>query len=63
MDIALKDKVAIVEAIETDFEDRVHVAVTIIDDPGRDLGLGRYPGHRFFFSPDEVERCGDGVGS
>ena len=63
MDIALKDKVAIVEAIETDFEDRVHVAVTIIDDPGRDLGLGRYPGHRFFFSPDEVERCGDGVES
>jgi hypothetical protein len=63
MDIALKDKVAIVEAIETDFEDRVHVAVTLIDDPGRDLGLGRYPGHRFFFSPDEVERCGDGVGS
>jgi hypothetical protein len=63
MDIALKDKVAIVEGIETDFEDRVHVAVTIIDDPGRDLGLGRYPGHRFFFSPDEVERCGDGVES
>lgn len=63
MDLALKDKVAIVEAIEKDFEDRVHVAVTLLDDPGRDLGLGRFPGHRFFFSPDEVERCGGGAGS
>ena len=25
------------------------------DDPGRDLGERRQPGHRFFFSPDEVE--------
>lgn len=55
MDLALKDKAAVVEAIETDFEDRVHVAVTLLDDPGRDLGLGRYPGHRFFFAPEEVE--------
>jgi hydrogenase maturation protease len=55
MDIVLAGKVAIVEAIERDFEDRVHVAVTIEDDPGRDLGLGRFPGHRFFFSADELE--------
>ena len=32
----------------------VHVAVTLDDDPGRDLGE-RALGHRFFFSPDEVE--------
>jgi hypothetical protein len=25
------------------------------DDPGRDLGLLRQPGHRFFFAPEEVE--------
>jgi hypothetical protein len=25
------------------------------DDPGRDLGMLRQPGHRFFFSPSEVE--------
>ena len=25
------------------------------NDPGRDLGLLRQPGHRFFFDPDEVE--------
>jgi hypothetical protein len=55
MDIALKGKVAVVEAIERDFDDRVHLAVVLEDDPGRDLGLLRQPGHRFFFSPEEVE--------
>ena len=55
MDIALKGKVAVVEAIERDFEDQVHLAVVIEDDPGRDLGMMRQPGHRFFFSPEEVE--------
>lgn len=55
MDMALKGKVAIVEAIERDFEDRVHLAVVLEDDPGRDLGMLRQPGHRFFFSPEEVE--------
>jgi len=55
MDMALKGKVALVEAIERDFDDRIHVAVVLEDDPGRDLGLLRQPGHRFFFSPEEVE--------
>ena len=32
-----------------------HLAVVLDDDPGRDLGLLRQPGHRFFFSPAEVE--------
>ena len=32
-----------------------HVAVTLDDDPGRDLGEARFLGHRFFFRPDEVE--------
>ncbi len=54
-DMALKSKVAIVEAIERDFEDRLHLAVVLEDDPGRDLGMLRQPGHRFFFSPEEVE--------
>ena len=57
MDIVLAGKIAIVEAIERDFEDRVHVAVVVADDPGRDFGLARLPGHRFFFAPEEVERC------
>lgn len=55
MDMALKGKVALVEGIERDFDDRVHLAVVLEDDPGRDLGLLRQPGHRFFFSPEEVE--------
>ncbi len=58
MDLALNGKTAIVEAIERDFEDRVHIAVAVDDDPGRDLGLARMPGHRFFFSPQEVELLG-----
>jgi len=55
MDMALKGKIAIVEAIECDFEDQIHLAVVLEDDPGRDLGMLRQPGHRFFFSPAEVE--------
>jgi hypothetical protein len=55
MDIAMKGKIAMIEAIERDFEDQVHLAVVLEDDPGRDLGMQRQPGHRFFFSPQEVE--------
>jgi hydrogenase maturation protease len=55
MDMALAGKTAIVEGIDRDFEDHVYVAVAVDDDPGRDLGLERMPGHRFFFSPEEVE--------
>ena len=54
MDIALAGKVAFVEGIEQDFEDRIYIAVTLEDDPGRDLGGDRILGHRFFFSPEEV---------
>jgi hypothetical protein len=59
MDLALAGKVAFVEAIEQDFEDRVHLVVTVEDDPGRDLGQERQIGHRFFFAPEEVEWLGD----
>jgi hypothetical protein len=55
MDLVLKDRVAVIEAIECDFEDHVHLAVTIADDPGREMGFGHMPGHRFFFGPDEVQ--------
>ncbi len=55
MDIALKGKVAFVESIEQDYEDRIYIAVTLEDDPGRDLGGDRILGHRFFFSPEEIE--------
>jgi len=54
MDLALAGKVAFIEGIEQDYEDRIYLAVTVEDDPGRDLGEDRVLGHRFFFSPEEV---------
>jgi hypothetical protein len=55
MDLALAGKVAFIEAIEQDYEDRIYLAVTLEDDPGRDLGEDRSVlGHRFFFFPEEV---------
>ena len=44
-----------IECIEQDYEGKFHFAVVLDDDPGRDMGLLRQPGHRFFFDPDEVE--------
>lgn len=62
LDLALAGQAARIEALEHDLESGVHVAVTLDADPGRDLGEGRYPGHRFFFAPDEVEAInGDGT--
>jgi hypothetical protein len=55
LDIALEGKRAVIEAIEQDFEGRVYLAVTVDDDPGRDFGEQRQPGHRFFFGVEEVE--------
>ncbi|HVM46823.1 MAG TPA: hypothetical protein VMU04_02300 [Candidatus Acidoferrum sp.] len=55
IDLALKDRVAIIEAVEQDLEKRVHLAVVPEDDPGKDLGLLRQPGHRFFYGLDEIE--------
>ena len=55
MDIALAGKAAFIEGIEQDYEDRIYIAVTLEDDPGRDLGEDRFLGHRFFFSPEEIE--------
>jgi hypothetical protein len=55
MDLALKGKVAFVEEMEQDYEGKIYIAVTLEDDPGRDLGGDRILGHRFFFSPEEIE--------
>src|SRR5690349_20506289 len=54
-DLALAGKVATIESIEQDYENKVYLAVILDDDPGRDLGLLRQPGHRFFFTTEEVE--------
>jgi hypothetical protein len=55
LDLVLAGKAATVASVETDFEGNTHVAVTVDDDPGRDLGATGMPGHRFFFRPDELE--------
>lgn len=54
-DILLTGEVATVESIEQDFEDQIHVAVTIDADPGRELGQARQIAHRFFYGADEIE--------
>jgi len=58
LDLALAGQVAQIESIEQDYDGRVHLAVVLENDPGRDLGQLRQPGHRFFFSPEEVEPLG-----
>ena len=60
LDIALRGQIATVEAIEEDYEGAQHVCVVPEVDPGRDLGLMRQPGHRFFFTPAEVEPIDQG---
>jgi hydrogenase maturation protease len=54
-DIALSGKIAAIESIEQDYEGKLHVCVVLEDDPGRDIGLMRQPGHRFFFATSELE--------
>jgi hypothetical protein len=54
-DMAVTGKIAIIESIEQDAEDKMHLALVLEDDPGKDLGFMRQPGHRFFYGTDEVE--------
>lgn len=58
-DVVLAGRLAVVEAIEQDTDGNVQLAIIVEDDPGRDLGARRRPGHRFFFAPEEVEPLGD----
>jgi hydrogenase maturation protease len=55
LDIALRGQIATIESIEQDYEGKAHICVVLDDDPGRDMGLLRQPGHRFFFDAAEVE--------
>ena len=52
---AMAGMVATVEAIHEDLDGKVHLAVTLEDDPGQALGEDRRPGHR---EPD-VDRLRD----
>ncbi len=55
MDMILAGKVAVIESVEQDVEGAIHFALVMDDDPGRDIGYARMPGHRFFYGIDEVE--------
>ena len=55
MDMILAGKIGLIEAIEQDAEGGVHLAIVLEEDPGRDLGMMRQPGHRFFYTLDEIE--------
>lgn len=57
-DIALAGKMAVVEKVEQDYEGRIQLAVTVEEDPGREMADLPVLGHRFFFSPEEVEVLG-----
>ena len=52
-DMFLADRVAVVEAVLRDVEDRAYLAVSLRDDPARDLK--RDHGRFLYFAPDEVE--------
>ena len=53
-DLLLAGHTATIEAIEQDYEDRIYLAVVVDDDPGKEFGMMRKPGHRFFYAPSEV---------
>ena len=55
IDMLMAGKTAIIEAVEQDVERKIHLAVVLENDPGKDLGMMRQPGHRFFYGIDEVE--------
>ncbi len=61
-DLMLSGQTAVVASIEQDYENRLHVSVVLEDDPGRDAGFMKQPGHRFFFAPEEVEPLENGAG-
>jgi hydrogenase maturation protease len=54
-DVALAGRTAVVEELLAGVDGGIQLAVTVEDDPGRDLGEARQIGHRFFFRPEEVE--------
>lgn len=52
MDMIMDNKIATIEIIYTDYDDGIHIAVTIDDDPGQEMKreLGLY----LYFSTDEI---------
>ena len=55
LDLALAGKIAVIEAIEQDYEGQAHVAVVVEDDPGKDF-VGRTLANRL--KPLRMIGCG-----
>jgi len=65
VEATLAGRVATIAVIEQDYQDRIHLAVTIDDDDDSnraetDLGAMGKIAHRFYFDLDEVEPLGQG---
>jgi hydrogenase maturation protease len=54
-DMAIAGRSGSVESVDQDLDGHFMVSVVLDDDPGGELGHQRQPGHRFFFSPEELE--------
>jgi hydrogenase maturation protease len=63
LDMALAGRAAVIEGIEYDDRGTAHVAVTLEDDPGRDLAGTRHPTRRYLFAPQEIEPADDSSAS
>lgn len=59
-DLALAGRTAEIDSVEEDMEGRIHVAVLLDGDMGRDFTTSL--GHRFFFSPQELEPAAEDAG-
>ena len=54
-DVALAGRIAIVEGIDRDREDNLHVAVLLDEDAGGEVGdIRRQHGQRFFFAIEDI---------
>ncbi|MBX6389608.1 MAG: hypothetical protein IRZ08_11535, partial [Frankia sp.] len=60
-DMFLDGHEAVVEEVRRNLEGEPFLAVTLVDDPGADLL--RWHGHRYYFSPDEVEVISPAAGA
>jgi hypothetical protein len=57
-DMFLAGRTAEVQAVLTDVDDHPYLAVSLTDDPDADLRIAH--GRFLYFTPDEVEPCGEG---
>jgi hypothetical protein len=62
-DMLLDGKTGTIEVIHQDFENRIYLVITADDDPALEqmqMDKRIFPGHLFYFFPEEVEPLGDG---